>query len=172
MSFTGDVLALDIATTTGWAYGRPGIIPQFGHVTFKGARPFVYRKFREWLEKVVSERTPSLIVFESAAAPMVMQGRTNIDTIKRLIGMTEHLEEFCYNRVDLREASVSQVRAHFIGKNMKSKIAKAATIRRCHSIGWNVETDDEADACALWDYQCSWLRRDLAHKSLPLLRTA
>lgn len=174
MSFTGNVLALDIATTTGWAFGAPGTIPQFSHVTLsKGSgRPRVYRQFRAWLEQVATKLSIDLIVFESAAAPMVMHGRTNIDTIKLLIGLTEHLEEWCYDRIDLREASVSQVRSHFIGGNHKSKIAKAETFHRCHSLGWLVDTYDEADACALWDYQCAYLRQDLSHKSLPLLRSA
>ena len=32
--FTGNVLALDLATVTGWAYGRPGAVPIFGHLRF------------------------------------------------------------------------------------------------------------------------------------------
>jgi hypothetical protein len=31
-----------------------------------------------------------------------------------------------------------------------------------------VETDDEADACALWDYQMSFLRPDLAFRTTAL----
>jgi hypothetical protein len=170
--FTGKVLALDLATTTGWAFGRPGTKPKFGTVRFAkpgAARAKVYSAFREWLFLRIGQ--PDLIVFESAASPMVMQGRTNIDTIKLLIGLTEHLEEWCHERVELREASVQQIRPHFIGENMKSKLAKAATIERCHELGWMVTNDNEADACALWSYQVCCLRPDIAIRMTPLFAT-
>jgi hypothetical protein len=51
---------------------------------------------------------------------------------------------------------------------MKSAIAKAATIDRCRELGWNVNNDNEADACALWDYQIACLRPDLAYKTTAL----
>jgi hypothetical protein len=171
MTFTGTVLALDLATTTGWAHGTPGNAPKCGHIRFArgGSRASAYRAFRYWLDRVT---TPDMIVFESPALPMVMHGRTNIDTIKLLIGFAEHLEEWCHERVELREASVGQVRSHFIGKNMKSAIAKPMTVARCRELGWPCETSDEADACALWDYQCRFLRPDLASKTAPIFSRA
>jgi hypothetical protein len=173
VSFSGSVLALDLATTTGWAYGKPGAVPVFGSHRFvkKGEpRAPAYRAFRLWLDLFLSAHKTDLVVFESPALPMVMHGRTNIDTIKLLIGLAEHLEEWCYDRFELREATVSQVRAHFIGSNMKSKIAKPMTLDRCHELDWNVETTDEADACALWSYQCCYLRPDIAVAQTPLFR--
>lgn len=175
-NFTGTVLALDLATVTGWAYGRPGQMPSFGHLRFVGqgtSRAGLYRAFRSWMDAVwknVRDHQPDLIVYESSAVPSIMAGKTNIDTIKTLIGLAEHLEEWAYNRVELREASVSQVRAHFIGRNMKANIAKPMTMERCKELGWDVENHDEADACALWDYQCSFLRPDLAPRTTPLFQ--
>ena len=173
-NFTGTVLALDLATVTGFAYGAPGKVPTFGHLRFVNqgtSRAGLYRAFRSWLEKWErSNIQRDLIVYESAAIPSIMTGRTNIDTIKTLIGLCEHLEEWAYNRVELREASVSQVRAHFIGRNMKANVAKPMTMDRCRELGWNVENHDEADACALWDYQCSFLRPDLAPRTTPLFQ--
>jgi hypothetical protein len=101
---------------------------------------------------------------------MVMHGKTNINTIKVLMGLAEHLEEWAYNKFELREATVAQVRAHFIGQNFKSKIAKPMTMDQCRELGWNVETTDEADACALWSYQCAYLRPDVAVRQTPLFR--
>jgi hypothetical protein len=169
--FDGTVLALDIASTTGWACGWPGTKPFCGSIRLAKpgtSRAGVHRAFRLWLDKVWSDPLPDLIVYESPAAPMVMQGTTNIDTIKTLIGLAEHLEEWAYNRVTLREASVSQVRTHFIGRNMKSALAKPKTMQRCRDLGWTIANHDEADAAALWDYQCAFLRPDLAYKSMPL----
>jgi hypothetical protein len=42
------------------------------------------------------------------------------------------------------------------------------TIERCRSLGWAVNNSDEADACALWDYQICHLRPDLAARTTPL----
>lgn len=167
--FDGGVLALDIATVTGWAFGKPEAKPVFGNVRFikpGGTRAAAYRAFRTWLDAM--PHNPELIVYESPAVPVVMSGKTNIDTIRFLVGLAEHLEEWAHGKVELREASVGQVRAHFIGSNMKSAIAKPRTVETCIHRGWPVETSDEADACALWDYQISWLRPDIAVKNTPL----
>ena len=172
--FTGKVLALDLATTTGWACGRPGTKPKFGFMRLGkpgGGRANCYRVLRLWLDDFQHLHKPDMIVFESPAAPMVMQGRTNIDTIKLLIGLAEHVEEWCLGNIELREASVQQIRPHFIGENMKSKLAKAATIERCHELGWLVTNDNEADACALWSYQVCCLRPDIAIRMTPLFAT-
>ena len=170
--FNGLVLALDLATTTGWASGRPEGPPEFGSVKFTGSRAQAYRQLRTWLDATwnVRDFQPDLIVYESPAVPSIMSGKTNIDTIKRLMGLAEHLEEWAEDKIELREASVSQVRAHFLGRNMKSKEAKPLTIQRCHERGWRVSGEDEADACALWDYQVSWLRPDIAVRNTPLFR--
>jgi len=177
MSFTGKVLALDIATVTGWAYGSPGEVPTFGSIRFGkpgGSRAAAYRAFSKWLETEwnVRDHQPDLIVYESPAVPSIMSGRTNIDTIRLLVGLAEYLEGWCYGNFELREASVSQVRAHFLGRNMKSAIAKPMTMARCRELGWAVKDSDEADACALWDYQCRFLRPDLASKTAPIFSKA
>ena len=169
------MLALDLATTTGWAYGAPGSIPQFGSLSFgkrDSSRAVIYRAFRDWLEAKwnVRDHQPDVIVFESSAVPSIMAGRTRIETIKLLVGLTEHLEEWCHRKVELREARVADVRVHFIGANMKSALAKQKTFDQCRMIGWDVQTADEADACALWDYQCAWLNPKLAAYSTPLFR--
>jgi hypothetical protein len=171
MKFSGNVLALDIATTTGWAHGKPGSVPTFGSIRFGkagGARGNAYRQMRTWLDLFCSAHATALVVFESPAVPMIMHGRTNIDTVKLLVGFAEHLEEWAQGVVELREASVQQVRSHFIGRNFKSLVAKGMTIERCRSLGWAVNNSDEADACALWDYQICHLRPDLAARTTPL----
>ena len=175
MTFTGTVLALDLAITTGWAWGEPGGAPDTGHYRIGkpgASRAHVYREFRNWLDLLLRTRHTDLIVYESPALPMFMQGKTNISTIKMLIGLGEQLEEWAYEKIELREASVAQVRAHFIGSNMKASLAKPLTMERCKQLGWSVETSDEADAAALWDYQVACLRPDVAVHSTPLFKLA
>jgi hypothetical protein len=172
--FTGTVLALDLATVAGWALGKPGSTPKFGTMRFGkpgASRASIYRVFRTWMDGWSGPATtPDLIVYELPMQPLHMRGKTSIDTSKMLIGLAEHLEEWCFDVVELREATVGQVRSHFIGQNLKSEFAKPATVERCQMLGWKVNNTDEADACALWDYQCGFLRPDLAHKTTPLFR--
>lgn len=170
--FTDTILSLDLATVTGFAYGKPGSIPQFGSIRFSppgSPRPVTYRRLRSWLNGSIEKIKPGIVIFESAAIPMVMQGRTNADTIKLLMGMCEHVEELCYERVDLREATTSEVRAHFLGTNrIKRDEAKAMTMDKCRQLGVDVTNDNEGDAVALWFYQVHHLRPDLAVKHTPL----
>lgn len=158
--FDGLVLALDLAGTIGWACGRPGALPAFGHQKLQGAtRAGRYRHYRSWLEDVIGQMDPDVLIFE---APIPFRSKTNFDTMKFLIGLAEHLEEWAYDRFDLREARVAAVRQHFIGANLKSAIAKPRVQQRCRALGWMAETHDESDALALLDYQLCILRPDLA----------
>jgi hypothetical protein len=175
MTFTGRVLALDLATVTGWAYGVPGSNPTCGHIRFgkpNSSRATIYRTYRQWLDDTWGQREeiPDIIVYESPAIPSFMGGRTNIETTRLLFGLAEHLEEWCVGKTDLREATVSQVRCHFLGQNLKAKIAKPMTLERCRDYGWTCETTDESDAAALWDYTCCWLNPQLAFRTTPLFR--
>jgi hypothetical protein len=169
--FDGAVLALDLATVSGWAYGKPEGMPMFGHERFAKpgqSRARTYRNFRLWLDVFCSARPPRIIVFETPIAPLLMGGKTNLDTIRLLVGLAEHLEEWAEDKFELREASIAQVRSHFIGRNLQSKIAKPLVLSRCRERGWNAETTDESDALALWDYQVCCLRSDLGIASTPL----
>jgi hypothetical protein len=169
-AFNGVVLALDLATTTGWARGKPGEAPTCGALRF--GKPGtehckIFRAYRDWLDAVI---TPDVqrVVYESSMVPMIMQGRTRIETVRLLVGMAMICEELCCDRVELREASVSDVRSFFIGSNMKREKAKPLVMERCHALGWDCEDDNAADAAALWSYQVSFMRPDLAHTFSPL----
>ena len=175
MTFTGRILALDLATVTGFAVGTPGSNPQCGHIRFSkpgSTRAQTYRAYRQWLDESWGKRDeiPDLICYESPAIPAHMGGRTNIETTRLLFGLAEHLEEWCYGKTELREATVAQVRAHFIGSNMKASIAKPLTLERCRDYGWECANTDEADAAALWDYTACWLNPQLAFRTTPLFR--
>jgi len=174
MTFTGNVLALDLATTTGYAYGPPRGVPTFGSIRFikpGGSRAQAYRNFRTWMDDKwnVRDHQPDLIVYESSNVQF-MAGRTNVETIKMLIGLTEHLEEWAHNKIELREATTAQVRAHFLGQNLKSAIAKPMVVERCRSLGWMATTSDEGDALALWNFQCSFLDPEVGVRTSPLFQ--
>lgn len=164
MSYTGQILALDLATRTGWACGRAqDPVPVSGSVRFgrNGSTPAaVLYACRQWLGGFLSGNPAvQLVVFEAPLIPMFKRGATNIATIRQLMGLCAVVEELLYAKggYDVREAKVSEVRNHFIGHNPKREIAKAKTIYNCKMLGWDPVDDNAADALALWDYQASLL---------------
>ncbi len=72
----GGILALDVASTTGWAYVFPGDQPIYG--SHRIAKPGsdhgpVSHAFRTWLGGKVMEYRPKWIVFEAPYIPMPRQ---------------------------------------------------------------------------------------------------
>ena len=77
------LLALDVATTTGWAYGAPGERPAWGHFRagMRGAAAGeVLALFRAWLEERCTAWRPSWIAFESPYVPRVTPARIRTAT--------------------------------------------------------------------------------------------
>jgi hypothetical protein len=176
MSYAPCILALDLAARTGWALGRvDDTRPLSGSLRFarEGASMgALFSNCRLWLSSfLAANRDIKLIVFEAPMTPQVMAGRTNVDVIRRLIGLTAVVEELTYSLggYDVREARVSDVRAHFLGTNrIKRKEAKELTITACRRLGWLPVDDNAADALALWHYQASILEPALAVQTSPL----
>lgn len=166
--FTGEILAFDLATKSGWCRGCPGETPRFGTMLLHGDKPGRYRAFREWVQLMLPGA--ARVAFEASALPMLVQGRTNFDTVRFLIGLAEHLEEMCEGVVPCCEHRTSDVRCFFIGRNMKREAAKAATVERCELLGLMPANHDEADAIAVWAFEIARLRPDLAHEFSPLFR--
>ena len=171
------ILALDLATRTGWALGRPGdATPLSGSVRFarEGASMgAVFAGCRNWLGQFLDEHDDvELIVFEAPMDPMLFVGRPRRpETARQLIGLAAIVEERTYDRgYDVREARVSDIRRHFIGANLKRRAAKDATIEACRRLGWAPVDDNAADALALWHYQASILDPKLALQTSPLFR--
>lgn len=171
------ILALDLASRTGWACGLPNEDkPRSGSVRFarEGASlGAIYTGCRQWLADFLATNPDvRLIVFEAPMAPQHMAGFTTAHIIRVLIGLCAVVEEYGHaGGYDVREAKVSDVREHFIGSNrIKRKAAKAATIEGCHGLGWAPCDDNAADALALWHYQASVFVPKLALQTSPLFR--
>ncbi|PYF05007.1 hypothetical protein BJ122_102233 [Rhodopseudomonas faecalis] len=172
MAWAGDILALDLAKTTGWAYGAPGEEPIYGSVTFGNentTRARVLRNCREWMVSFLVASPARLVVFEAPLTPGQLQGHTNIDSIRLLIGIAETVDELLFDRADVREARVSDVRTFFLGTNrIKRADAKDATKYKCRKLGWSPQDDNAADALALWCYQAAHMAPQHSVKLLPL----
>src|SRR5262249_62342555 len=108
-----DCLALDIATTTGWAFARFGEPPVFGSMTFAGdLGEFIYQ-FDAWLTTQVSGFKVTHVAVEQ---PIVMIGKTNFSTTCRLVGayaVAMKVARDC--DVPILSATPGEWRRHFIG---------------------------------------------------------
>lgn len=167
------VLALDLATTTGWAVGEPGMLLAHGMIRFasKGAcHEAVFANAYDWLVDKIATYAPGLVVWEAPLPTSMKRGKTNADTTTILFGLPAVIGACTYrNRIyDIRKAETRAVRMHFIGQNPKRKEAKPMVIRQCKAQGWDVADDNEADALAIWSYQCALLAPKLAIRPLPL----
>lgn len=165
-----NVLALDLATKTGWAYGKANAAkPKSGSIKFGEdgwSRPHRYREFRGWVAGFCNLVKPDLIVFERAFV-----GK-NVQVARFLYGLSEHLEELLYDcGIPVHEASVSEIRHHFCGRSPRGDEGKELVKQTCRTLGWTFDDDNAADACALWDYQRSIIAPKFSARSTPLFRS-
>lgn len=166
------VLALDLASVTGWALGEPGSVPMHGSIRFARAgssHEAMFAKAHVWMHEMCELHNPGLLVFE---APLqgFKGGKTTDDVTTILRGLPAIVGAVAYLRriYDIRKADTRDVRNHFIGSNPKRAKAKLMVIRQCRAMGWDVEDDNEADALATWHYMCSLLEPKLAMRPTPL----
>lgn len=179
---TGGILALDLATSTGWAYAAPSALAVWPRTPLEaasmpmpgfevGTRAFpgtvaVFGRFadafHEWLHGVITARAPVLVAFE---APYVGR-KTSQAMARKLNGLAWHTEWLCGRLgVPCEEVRPGDWRKHFTGvgagpRALMKEHAKAA----CTARGWPFANDDEADACGILDYAaaCRWARRRAA----------
>ncbi|NIA72296.1 crossover junction endodeoxyribonuclease RuvC [Pelagibius litoralis] len=155
------LLCLDLATSTGFAFWRPGA-NRIASGSFRLPRTgpdvgWFVDEFEQRLSEMLGFHKPELVVFE---APLLRGGQTSIDTARKLMGLAIMTEFVCRRAgVKYLEANNASVRKHFIGKGRgERKQLKAMTIQACRERGWDPANDDEADALALLSYAVDLLR--------------
>lgn len=171
------VLALDIATNSGWAADRPDggdapISGEFRVPTDGEDLGLAFVVFERQLLDLMAVHQPDVLCFE---APLPVLNRnhrtapTSEHTVRLLFGLAS-VAELVGRRADLEvyEAKVQTVRKHFVGNGYAGKPEVAA---RCRLLGWKVVGHDAADACAAWDFARHTLRRPTANAG-PLLDRA
>jgi hypothetical protein len=163
---TGPILALDLATRTGWAEGDIGSRPRHGSERFAPAgadRSAVLAGAIRHLQRRFMVFPPAMVVFEAPMAPNIMAGRTNANTARTLIGLAGLVEAICQiNGIyRVREAKVSDIRRWFVGGNPRGEIGKKLTIDRLRAMGFDPQDDNAADALALWHYTAAQYDPDL-----------
>lgn len=151
---TGGLLALDVATITGWAYGAAGERPDYGHFT-AAKRGMVdgqiIARFRDWLDECFELWKPATVAFESPYVGRMI----DIKVLRRLMTLNGLVEELAWrHRVRCREEASNVICRQFTGNGSWGGRAKkkAATKKMCAVYGFPDVTEDEADALALWHY--------------------
>lgn len=167
------ILALDIASLTGVAVGRPGSRPQAWTVDLGRTDDVRFANALRMTDKLIREYQPTLVAIEAPVG--------GPKTSHLLVGLVACVRGACKARGAPVEAfNIASIRKHFVGGHVTSahyqhlppkarklaarKAGKAAVMNRCRSLGWPVVDDNEADACALWDFAAS--RSSHAHAVL------
>lgn len=152
------IFCMDLATTTGFAFGSGDERPYSGSVRFDGAIGRYAAELEAWMGRMVEIYHVKTVYIE---APIVA-GKTNLNTTMKLMGGQVIAHKVCYEfGVPCTPVNVSSWRKAFIGrstapkeipKNKRRKWLKAAAMKECERRGWNVTSDDEADALGLLSY--------------------
>jgi hypothetical protein len=144
------ILALDIATKTGWAYRVNGkIISGVEDFSLKrGDSPGMrYIYFGKWLSNFASQED-LLIVYEQ---PNHRGGAAT----EVLVGLVTHMQSFCAPRgFEHAAVEISVLKKHATGKGNAGKemmIDAANVLLEAQGID-PTESDDEADAICLLNY--------------------
>lgn len=156
---SGRILALDLATVTGWAVGEPGTVPLAG--SYRVARPgaglgLFLAGYSDWLADRITILEPCTLIFE---APILTGKKTALETARKLMCLAGVTEMIAYRReLPCFEASGVEVTKFFTGRarypgdtpQERRHAKKQAVISQCAMLGWRAEDDNAADALALW----------------------
>ena len=141
------ILALDLATRTGWACGAVNGEPRWGIKVI--ARPHTdvgafASAYDLWLSDMITVEQPDLLVFEAPILPR----QTTLDTARKLMGLAFLTELIAFRRdLACREVNIRTVKKFFAGHG---HAAKSDMIDAARRHGWNVKDDNEADALGVW----------------------
>lgn len=173
---TGSILFLDLATQTGWCEGVPGQRPTSGTIRLAGSggpNAEAYNTLYQFLDDRLRLTRYQMIAIEAPQSPSHMAGRTNANTLRRLIGLCEVVEWVAYRHgyfgKRMVEARVDDVRRYlFAGSRPAKGEAKIAVVSRIKALGYQPADDNEADAIAGWLYASGIVGSKLAKMTTPL----
>ena len=154
------ILALDVATKTGAAYGPSDGTPTSWTWKLKTPDDTPTRAARRLgieLRDFLTASTVDLIVVEAPIAPGAITN-TNANTIRLLHGLSMVVHGIAgpYG-IRCEEANVQTVRKRFLGVARPAD-PKAAVLAQCKSLCWldsDCRDDNRADALALWSFAAS-----------------
>lgn len=163
------VAGLDVATMTGVCLGEPGKTPGFWSFDMGAGRSHE-RRFANAMRLarcLIADHNVGLIGIEAPVKARHDKKSTN-ELLMGLIACIRGWAEI--KGVPCRTFEVATIDRHFLGARMAGGRAarKAAIQGRCSQLGWRPQTEDEADAGAVFDLTCSTISRSHAIASTPL----
>lgn len=182
----GTVLALDIATTTGWAlHNQTMQRPFFGTLRVPGGKEnigqaleLMLRFLTELNVKMTAHSQPiTHIFYEKPFIP----GQVNSDTSERLMGLCAVTQMFGYRikATSCYSIDISEWRRHFIGRGSGFKRTadkkqylpghdpKELAVQQCARFGWHTDIADAAEACGILDFVIAMIDRGCIEAGLP-----
>jgi hypothetical protein len=172
------ILALDIATRTGWAIGEVGTMPKSGSIRFGNQSTdadVIFKSGLDWAEGFVKRLRPNLVIYEAMLPPLAKLGVTSAAVRDRLAGLQGIIRAISrrYEVALIVDCKVGDVRQHFIGdRRLKRDAAKREVLRRCAQLGWTACDDNAGDALAIFSYVCAIIDPVSALKTTPLFNRA
>jgi hypothetical protein len=177
------VLALDLATTTGWALHRPGMQRPFFHAfTLPGGPRDVGEPaaaLEEWLRDKMREMRAGGGISHFFYEAQHITPNINMETTARLIGLAAIVDKFAFQtKAKAYSVDIGTWRKHFIGRGSgfkrekvwnekKQKMVngkylpgedpKELAVQRCEQYGWHTDIHDAAEACGILDYSLTLL---------------
>lgn len=157
-----NLLAFDIATSTGVAFGCAGEKPKAWSVDLGKSRSDAakFAKAQRMARVLVKKYQPDLVAIEAPVG--------GPKTSHTLVGLWACVTGAATDLgVHVETHNIAAIRKHFLGQHLRTKDLpglshakakeeiKRAVMNRCRMLGWSVENDDAADAASLWDYACS-----------------
>jgi hypothetical protein len=160
------VLALDLATTTGWALHRPGMERPFWGSERLPGKPHEVGRAADRLERMLRDLYIahkalggiSHFFFEAQHVAEQM----NIDTVYKLIALGGIVEKFAFQVGALvYKVNIAEWRKHFLGRGAGFKALKLdqkeLAIQRCAQYGWHTDVSDEAEALGILDFSLTMI---------------
>jgi len=170
------VLALDPATRTGFAFGRPDGKPEIGSVAFGREHDVLadcYGRAVRWWRTCVWSRRAHALVIEPPIPPGELWGKSNYQSTQRIHGLHAIFIGLASEaKMVVLEAPTQTWRKYFLGDGrMKREQAKLAAVRLCRALKWGdplTLDDNAADAAGMWAYGCAKLAPTKALRVEPL----
>ena len=173
------ILALDLATRTGFARGRVGELPISGSINFgrngssrNRTGGAIFAAALRWVsQELEPQPRPDLLIMEAMLPPDAVRGSTSRALRDRLAGLQGIMKGVAHLRGigEIAEATVGDIRGHFIGdRSLKRDHAKRTVMERCRALGWQCNDDNAGDALALWSYACALIDPKWALQVSPL----
>lgn len=190
------VLALDLATVSGWAIDGLNSVcpPRTGTFVMPQVQNRRYGRsmlsFERWLCAFIERERPQLVAYEAPLAPheqkqqqLVMAGTQPppppFVPQRRPMIFTDHIIRILYGLVTITETvadalgcdytrvTMFDARKHFTGQRTPEN-PKQVVWDRCRMLGWKIETLDESDAVAVWAYAKAKADRSFRLETGPL----